>query len=933
MTMKFNFTLFFYVLSTLFIIEPVFSSESVLVDEKVIQEQIKSIENNNALEESLKTSLLDIYTKTLAYLDTIKKQNQQSEIYRHAKKQAPKEIKRLEQKVSKLEQQSEQKKQVEDKKTQSLINKSSLDDLEQLLNSESANLAAVQATHSDRLQIHNNEIDSIAEIRKRLIESRHNLDQLLQDQKLPPVGETKEYKQAGQWLLNAHIAAIRSETHMLDQQLLTQPVRLKELKLNIELSDYNLKKISARMHSFEQAIDYKRGQEIKKTEALTRKEQSEAKGKHSLIQTFAGQNTQLSEAISDKTKALSQLESKDDEVIKETKRLITEMGSTRKKLEIAGLSQILGQMLLDQKHKLPDSNFYEKNLRERENKIAITGLQHIQYQEELALIKDKNIYVSNLMSGISDNIQAEIANDLKALISTRKDLLEKAIRTDESYLRAINETDFIEKKLIIVANQYAALLDKHLFWLRNAPLIGMDDIKNVPGHVALMISPAKWMAAVDDLLTLVRSSVWHIVSLLFFIIFLLRITKLKILIINLGKKTRKIRTDSLRHTLKAIIYTIFLAVPLPAILFLLGWQWSYFTDISESTHSLAVGLKFIALPLFYLLFIYYLCLKKGVADVHFNWSERLIVGIRKEMRRLMFTLLPLLFVTAILISKSESSINSGLGRLSLLLTLLTLAVFFYRLFKPGTGYLHTLVQKNPEGFLGSYRFLWFSMSMASVFSLMGLTVIGYVYTASQMTISLMLSMWFVWGLVILQQLVVRWLLLTQRKFALQKAYEKRKALQQSQQIIQDSDELENKEQIIDFEEPEIDMVFLSQESTQLLNIILFISGVIGLTAIWIDILPALGIFEQVSLWHHQGMVDGVEKMLPVTLGDLALAVLVTLVSVVSAKRLPAIIELLLLQTKVSSGDRYTITTLINYTIVVARIFIRVTTPSLSPTLT
>jgi len=56
-------------------------------------------------------------------------------------------------------------------------------------------------------------------------------------------------------------------------------------------------------------------------------------------------------------------------------------------------------------------------------------------------------------------------------------------------------------------------------------------------------------------------------------------------------------------------------------------------------------------------------------------------------------------------------------------------------------------------------------------------------------------------------------------------------------------------------------------------------------------------------------------MLPVTLGDLALAVLVTLVSVVSAKRLPAIIELLLLQTKVSSGDRYTITTLINYTIV------------------
>ncbi|MCU7836007.1 MAG: mechanosensitive ion channel [gamma proteobacterium symbiont of Taylorina sp.] len=914
--MKFNFTLFYCVLSVFFISNQAFSEGLGLVKEKTVQEQIKSVENDKTLDEELKNSLLKLYVKTIEYLDAIKKQDQQSEIYIHAKKQAPKDIKQLEQQILKQEQQLERKKQSEQKKKQGAKKEVSLADLEQLLNSESANLAAVQATNSDMLQRLNNEIESIAEIRKRLIEAKHVLDQLLQDKKLSPASESEEYNKAGLWLLETHIAVVRSEIKMLDQQLLSQPLRTKRLKLNVELSDYNLKKITMRVQLLEQEVDLKRSIEIKKTEELTRKEQSKAKGKHQLIQTFASHNTQLSEAISIKTQELGQLESNDDEVIKETKRLITEMGNTRKKLEIAGLSQILGQMLLEQKNKLPDSHFYKKNLKKRENKIAMTGLQHIQYQEELSLIKDKNVYLSRLMSDLPADVQGKITEDLKALINTRKHLLQKAISTDESYLRAINEVDFVEKKLIIVADEYSALLDKHLFWLRNAPLIGIDDIKNLPQQMVLFLSPSKWTASLNDLFQLIRSSIWIILSLILFIVFLFKIPKLKELIVKMGKKTIKIRTDSLRHTLKAIFYTLLLAAPLPAILFLLGWQLSQIIEISEPSRSLSVGIKIIVWPLFYLLFIRFLCLEGGVAEVHFNWSERLIAGIRKEMRRLMFTLLPMLFITAVLISKSESAINSGLGRLSLLLTLLTLAVFFYRVFRPGTGYIQTLVQYNQDGFFSSYQVLWFILILASVINLMGLTIVGYVYTAGQMAVSLMHSMWFVWGLVILQQLAVRWLLLTQRKYALQQAYEKRKAYQQNQQMVQDAGDLENKEQIIDFEEPEIDLVSLSEESTQLLNMVLFITGIIGLSSIWIDVLPALGIFEQVTLWHHQGVVDGVEKLLPITLGDLALAILIAIVSIVAAKRLPAIIEILLLQnTRVSSGDRYTITTLINYTIV------------------
>ena len=106
-----------------------------------------------------------------------------------------------------------------------------------------------------------------------------------------------------------------------------------------------------------------------------------------------------------------------------------------------------------------------------------------------------------------------------------------------------------------------------------------------------------------------------------------------------------------------------------------------------------------------------------------------------------------------------------------------------------------------------------------------------------------------------------------------------------------------------------------------LTMFLLLLGISGLIGIWADVLPALGIFDKVVLWYHTGVVDGSEKLLPITLWDLIFAVLVAIITFSGAKRFPAIVEILLLQyTRVSSGDRYTITTLINYTIVGVGLF-------------
>lgn len=900
-----------------------FSSEAGLVSEKRVEERIKAAEAMKD-DDPVKARLLDLYSKTLEHLSAINNYNKQSLIFSNTRKQAPEEIKQLEEKLAKKELQQEQKDkapQIEKspKKILAEIQKISLAELEQSLNSETANLAAVEAKNNDLKQSIDLENSSAPDIRKRIVDANRLLEQRQADKKLPPSGSNVEISKAQQWLLNAHIESLRSEITMLDLKLLSQPARLKLLKLNAELSDYSLKNLEVKVDQLKRQVDLKRSSEIEKTQEMTQTDQLEAQGKHPLIQSLARDNAQLSETINQRTNELIELEASDDIVFKETQRIKEEKASTTKKLEIAGLNQILGQVLWDQKKALPDNRQYINSLEKREHTTAKLGLENIQYQEELAKVKDRDAYLSQLLLDIPLETQTLIENDILKLVKTRKELLEKLINIDEKYLKAMSELDFAEKKLVEVANDYAMLLEEHLFWLRSASVLKFDNFKALPQQIQFLLKPSHWFQFVNDFFTLSKSSLQIIPGLLFFFFLLIKRSRIKELMVNAGQKTKKISTDSLRHTLKSIFYTILLAIPAPMLLWLSGWQLDNTPEVHPFSHAVAMGMLAIASPLFSLIILRCMCLPGGLFEVHFKWSNDIITGLRKEMIRLMLTFLPILFITAMLISKGEASMNGGLGRLFLILTLTTFALFFYRLLKPKDGFLASVAQRSPQSFFARYQTLLFLLGLLLVATLMSLTIIGYVYTAVQLTVSLIYSIWFVFALVVLHQMSVRWLLLARRKFALKMAYEKRLAAhalrQEQEQHKQEGSEAADEEHALDFEEPEIDMVSLSEESQKLLNIALFILAISGYILIWSEVLPALSIFEKITLWHHEGIVDGAKKLIPITLSDLALALLILIITLVGAKRFPAIIEILLLQnSNISSGDRYTIKTLINYTI-------------------
>jgi len=71
--------------------------------------------------------------------------------------------------------------------------------------------------------------------------------------------------------------------------------------------------------------------------------------------------------------------------------------------------------------------------------------------------------------------------------------------------------------------------------------------------------------------------------------------------------------------------------------------------------------------------------------------------------------------------------------------------------------------------------------------------------------------------------------------------------------------------------------------------------VLGLYLIWSAVFPALGILDELTLWHTTTTIDGEDRPLPITLADLSLALIYLGVALMLAKRLPALLDMILAQ--------------------------------------
>jgi potassium efflux system protein len=176
------------------------------------------------------------------------------------------------------------------------------------------------------------------------------------------------------------------------------------------------------------------------------------------------------------------------------------------------------------------------------------------------------------------------------------------------------------------------------------------------------------------------------------------------------------------------------------------------------------------------------------------------------------------------------------------------------------------------------------------------------------------TIYLVLGLIMTNDLLLRWLYVSRRRLAWEKA-KRKQAAKQEQSEKEHGEKSSQETAVVPIEEPEIKISQIDEQNRTLLRTIMLFAALIGLWAIWAQILPALNILQKVQLWTYQVDVDGVTKTLPITLGHLITAIVVAALTFVSARNIPGVLEITLLKRlPMDAGARYALTTISRYAI-------------------
>jgi potassium efflux system protein len=873
----------------------------------VVETRLAEVKASSDYTEQTKNTLSDLYHKALTNLEEAESNSATAKTFTQARESAPAEARQVRAALEKAEAENQP-------VTVKVSETTPLAEVEQLLLKEKADQAAVDAKLTGLDEQLDQETARPELARQRLSQARQQLDDLnVKLKQAPPTGEPAILSEARRWNLRAQIKALNSEVSMLDQELLSQPMRIDLIKARRDTTARNLKRIGERIRLLEDALNQKRRSQVQQARAEVESAQGETRGKPPVVQKFAAENAALSDQLTKLTSQLEQVASGGQITTDRAKLIEDEYRGTQQKLDIAGgLSQALGQILVEQRRLLPDVREIRKAAGIREKQIAETALNQIQRNEELRKLQNLEEYVNALVAGLSADQTAAVRADLLELARTRRNLLEKIVATGDSYLRALGELDYAQTRLLETVTAYDGFLAERLLWVRSSPAPSLDLLLRTPTQALELLSPTRWLGAADTLLDQLLSSPLPIAIMLLAAVLMTKKRAMREALRETGKHLVKVRTDKFRYSVEALIWTLLLVVPWPLLLWTIGWMLATSLDASQFDRALARGLILLSPAFFYLSAFRSLCRPGGLATAHFHWPESSAHALRRQIGVLMVVFLPAALVA--IVSARDTTLTEGaVARIAFVVAISALSWFFYRLFGPNQPVLAAEFKRFPRSPLVRYRYLWLVLALAVPVLLIVLAVSGFLYTAGTLTSSLIDTLWLVLGSLVFHQMALRWLLLVRRKLAFEAAVERRRAALAEQQQAEKRTESPRDE--TELEQPAIDLDALNQESLKLLNSAIVVGAIFGFWFIWSDVLPAFGWLDHINLWHYTGTINGSEAQIAVTLGDVLLALLITAGTIIAARRFPALLEIVLLKrVSVTAGGRYTATTLARYLI-------------------
>ncbi|MCE9847654.1 miniconductance mechanosensitive channel MscM [Aeromonas allosaccharophila] len=585
------------------------------------------------------------------------------------------------------------------------------------------------------------------------------------------------------------------------------------------------------------------------------------------------------------------------------------VNSVREQLEWLQISNAYGENLRSKLSDLPPLFPLDK----LESAIVNARMAKYQYESEQDGLKDTRQLRDKLLAEEEVTLDRPQLSVLDNLLKARRQLLTRLNDASDTLIQEQTRLKLLYSRQNSKIDEIREISASHLFWMPDVRPFTPQVMLGIPAALTLAFNPDNWLQlpyaiAENNPLSLTLAGIGLLV--LAWSWFKLA-RHLNQYCDHIAPRIGKVTQDKFSLTSRLLLRSLLASLPLPAMVLMVrgllegAWQYPFAVAVAR-------GLGEIWFLLLALVMARHLTLERGILTHHFRWPRERVQQVWNQFRTLLLVLIPSFFVQGMANSYQEHAFYDSLGRMAFMIGALWLLLFFARLNRERLPLTWGQSDMTKPHLL--HHFIWNSLMLAPLLAVIG-ALFGYFYTSRILLRQLELSLLMGLGCLLVYYLARRWMLIQRRRLAFERAKSKRAEI--LAQRGRDDNQEELSSEIPDVvEETELDLDTISAQSLGLVRTLLMLGFTMLVVVQWSDLNSAFSFLSNIEVWQVSSKIGGIEQLSAITLQDLMLTAFVFILTVVTARNLPGLMELTLLQhLSLSPGTGFALTTTSKYLVI------------------
>lgn len=878
-----------------------------------IKAKIDEVEARKDIAEAQREQALALYRKALGELEAAEANRAAAAKFQDAIAGSPQRTAEIKQQLDGVRSAADE----EARALQSTVGNMPPADLEQKLNTAQGEIAKLKAELS-QLEARLMDIASRpTTARAEQTEEKLKLDGLTETNASADKGKSSPLSDARLTALSAGRLARSAKVNLLEQEIISLPARQALVTASRDLVAAKLEVLEKQIPILESKLNNLRQSEATQRQAQAETVTRQLAGQHPILEDYAKATTALVQKQTEINQSIKQLQSDLAEINAENARVSENLSAAQQIVEIGSVGAELGEYLREMRAQLPGLSALQADIRDRDAAIVDARLQRLNIDQRQRLLFDPEQAAERILASAgleSTTTRAQVRPLLAPLLTARRDALEKLSEVYALQIEQLAKLNAAKRELLSEIEQFSALLNNRLLWLPSSAPLGTEWVEQSRAAVSWLADAKTWRLVATSLRErLINSAPASVLILVGCVILLIYRRRLLGRLAAIAQSVGNVSKDDLILTPRAVIITALISLPMPLLLWYAGWLLTRAPQPSEFAAAVGSGLIAVAAVLLVIRFVQNLCLPDGVFRTHFEWGDKESRALARNLGRFMLVVLPVAFLMGMIDASNSQVYRDGLGRVAFLIGAIATTALFLRILSPRKRIVGTRLAR--DGGFWMTRGVWYPLICAAPLALAVLAISGYYDSAAQLQMRLAMSVAIGLGALIAYAVSMREVLVARRRLEVLRAQERRKKAQEAAATRADDMPVgDAAPHVVD--DTEIDVASISQQTRALLRMLTLLGLGIALWLVWRQLLPALGLLDEVALWTQTIATDAGTKVVPVTLFNLLIGVAIGAMTLIAARNLPGLLEFMFLQRlAIDPGTRYAITAISRYCII------------------